>query len=179
MANRYNKNQINELGGRTVFIDTNVLIYLFWSSNSNWEAKYSTIFGELSKFKNKLVTDFTVISEFINRATRMEYNKYLLQNSLSVSEFEYKRDYRSSQSGKDAIEDIYNIVQQKLLCRIELIGKVFTRDELHQFLVIDSFDFNDKAILMICQDNDLVLLTNDKDFENADVDILSANTKLF
>jgi predicted nuclease of predicted toxin-antitoxin system len=40
---------------------------------------------------------------------------------------------------------------------------------------MDALDFLDKGILKTCQDNNFVLLTNDKDFKNANIDILTGN----
>ena len=45
-------------------------------------------------------------------------------------------------------------------------------------LTIDRLDFNDKIILDVCKTQDMILLTNDSDFADADVDILSANPKI-
>lgn len=45
-------------------------------------------------------------------------------------------------------------------------------------LVLDELDFNDKAIVRICEENSLVLLTNDQDFKNSGLDILTGNPRI-
>ena len=44
-------------------------------------------------------------------------------------------------------------------------------------LNVDSLDFNDKAIQSVCAKNNFVLLTNDIDYKETSLDILSANKK--
>lgn len=59
----------------------------------------------------------------------------------------------------------------KLQDVVQLAGKDF-------FVDANELDFVDKAIVSLCKENNLVLLTNDKDFKNADLDILTANTSI-
>ena len=49
---------------------------------------------------------------------------------------------------------------------------------LEELLVVDELDFNDKIIFSLCKEKNMVLLTNDSDFVQSDIDILSANPKL-
>ncbi|OJV36928.1 MAG: twitching motility protein PilT [Bacteroidales bacterium 36-12] len=171
MAVKYSLNSIAQLQGRDVFLDANVLIYLFWPTGSvNWQNKYASAFAQLLRQRNKLCVDFLVISEVINRVIRYEHVK--LQPALKFKEF------RDSQEGKDAIKDIYKVVENDILNRFHFIDKAFSKDEVHSFLNIDTLDFVDKAILKVCKDNNCILLTNDKDFKAADIDILTANPAL-
>lgn len=96
MATRYSLNEITAIPDRKVFFDANVLIYLFWPSGYyRWEGYYSKAFALLLKQKNELCVDFLVISEIINRAHRIEYDKYLQTESLSKHNYSYKH-YRDS-----------------------------------------------------------------------------------
>lgn len=171
MATKYNLQSIAQIQGRDVFLDANVLIYLFWPTGSlSWENTYATAFARLLRQQNKLCVDLLVISEVINRAIRSEHVK--LQPALKFKQF------RDSQEGKDALEDIYKVVENDILNRFHFIGKAFSKEEVDSFLSVDTLDFVDKAILKICKDNNCVLLTNDKDFKAADIDILTANPAL-
>jgi predicted nucleic acid-binding protein len=171
MATKYNLQSIAQIQGRDVFLDANVLIYLFWPTGSvNWENKYASAFARLLRQQNKLCVDFLVVSEVINRAIRSEHVK--LQPALKFKQF------RDSKEGKNALEDIYKVVENDILNRFHFIGKAFSRDEVNSFLQIDSLDFVDKGILKVCQENNCVLLTNDKDFKTVDIDILTANPAL-
>ena len=171
MATKYNLQSIPQIQGRDVFLDANVLIYLFWPTGSlSWENTYATAFACLLRQQNKLCVDFLVISEVINRAIRSEHVK--LQPALKFKQF------RDSQEGKDALTDIYKVVENDILNRFHFIGKAFSKEEVNSFLSVDTLDFVDKAILKVCKDNNCVLLTNDKDFKAADIDILTANPAL-
>lgn len=171
MATKYNLQSIAQIQGRDVFLDANVLIYLFWPTGSiNWENKYATAFARLLRQQNRLCVDLLVISEVINRAIRLEHAK--LQPALKFKQF------RDSQEGKDALEDIYKVVESDILNRFHFIGKAFSKEEVKSFLNVDTLDIVDKAILKVCKDNNCVLLTNDKDFKAVDIDILTANPAL-
>ncbi len=175
MANRYLLNQIEEISNRKIFFDANVLIYLFWPSGQhNWERNYSKAFSILLRKKNKLYVDFLVISEIINRAHRIEYEKYLCNNNLKRQKFSYKK-FRDSKEGKDVLSDINLVVKDSILKRFYVATKTFNKEEIKNFLIVESLDFIDKAILKICIENDYVLFTNDKDYKNSNVDILSSN----
>lgn len=168
MAAKYDVQNIAQLQGRDVFLDANILIYLFWPTGSvSWENTYASAFGRLLRQQNKLCVDFLVISEVVNRAIKSEHVK--LQPALKFKQF------RDSQEGKDALNDIYKVVENNIINKFHFIGKAFSKDEVTQFLNVDTLDFFDKAILNVCKENNCVLLTNDKDFKIADIDILTAN----
>lgn len=175
MANRYALNQINSIPERRVFFDANVLIYLFWPSGFyRWENYYSSAFASLLRQQNELCVDFLVISEIVNRAHRIEYDKHLLQNNLSKHDLAYKA-YRDSIDGQTAFSDIYLIVNENILNLFTVIGRSFTKADIQNFLTIEPLDFVDKAILSTCTENKCVLCTNDKDYGGADIDILTSN----
>ena len=175
MANKYSTQDIAVLQSRKVFFDANVLIYINWPSGSYyWEGLYSKIFGRLRHQQNELLVDFIVISEVINRAIRLEYEKYLGANGILKNNLSFKK-YRDSPEGQSALSDIYLIVKTNILDRFTIIGKSFTKAEIQSFLTLDPLDFGDKGILLTCQENGCVLLTNDIDFKTSNIDILTAN----
>jgi predicted nucleic acid-binding protein len=167
MAAKYNLQNIDRLQGRAVFLDANVLIYLFWPTGSNWENKYASVLARLHRQQNEMCVDFLVISEFINRAIRIEHAKLL--TTLTYKQF------RDTQEGRDALKDIYKVVETVILGQFHFVGKTFSKVDVYQFFNVDHLDFVDKAILAICKENNCVLLTNDKDFKYSDIDILTAH----
>lgn len=175
MANRYLINQIDTLQNRKVFFDANVLIYLFWPSGQfNWERNYSSAFAILLQQNNELFVDFLVLSEIINRAHRIEYEKYLQNNNFTRQQYPYKR-FRDSMDGQNALSDIYLIVKDNILTTFSVVGKSFDKDEIQKFLVIEPLDFIDKAIQKTCIENNFILCTNDRDYRNSNIDILTSN----
>lgn len=178
MAQRYSLHNIGDLRGKKVFFDANVLIYLFWPTGGrNIENSYSSVFSKLLKQENKLYIDFLVVSEIINRTHRIEYTKYLQNNDLVAQQCPYKQ-FRDYHEGKSALEDIYLIVQTYILNYFEVIGIVYTKENIEDYLHIENLDFIDKAILTLCKENDCILCTNDKDYRNVDIDILTTNRSI-
>lgn len=178
MANKFTLKEVNKLQDRPIFFDANILIYLFWPTGRHYfETSYAHTFSQLLKQGNALFIDFSVISEIVNRAIRSEYEKHLLKNGLTKSGLNYK-DYRDSLDGQDSLRDIYLIVEEQILNRFGVVGKIYSNDILKTFLVVDHLDFVDKSIVQICLENKFVLLTNDKDFREAGIDLLSGNTNL-
>jgi len=175
MAVKYKLQDVSKLTGRDIFVDANVLIYLFWPTGTMyWETNYARTFAQLLKQKNPLFVDFIVLSEVINRVMRIEHNN--LQNYQQTI-CKYK-DFRDSQEGKDALSDIYLIVKDDILKQFKVIGKTFELKDIEAFLVLDDLDFMDKSTVSICRDHNFVLFTNDKDFGNTDLDILTGNTNI-
>lgn len=178
MANRYTLTDISHLTDRDVFLDTNILIYLFWPTGNNWATNnYPKYFYRLLKQKIPLFVDFNVISEFINRAIRLEYDKYVTAHGLNKRAFSYKQ-YRDTGDGRDAMQDIYTVIADEVLSKATVCGKAFLIQDLNDLLVVDNMDFTDKAILKICQEHNFIILTNDADYADCDLDILTANNKI-
>ena len=117
--------------------------------------------------------DFIVLSEFVNRAIRIEYENYKNTNGFC----KYKQ-FRNSQDGQQTISDVYNTIKSAIIGSFQVSGKCFDEGDINQFLSLDRLDFSDKAIELICQENNFILLTNDGDFRNSSLDILSENRSL-
>ncbi len=180
MARRYGLDNIKLIENQAIFFDANILIYLFWPSGQyNQEKKYSKAFEILLRQKNKLYAHFLIISEIVNRTHRIEYEKYLQNNTknLNRENFKYK-DFRNSNVGEQALADIYLIIQDVILANFHVVEKSFSKKSIQSFLNIDKLDFVDKAIFKICKDNNYVLFTNDGDFKNSDIDILTSNKNI-
>ena len=168
MATKYRLQDVAQLNGRDVFLDANVLIYLFWPTGQHsFEQNYARVFSNLLRQGNNLFIDFLMISEVINRILRIEHKK--------INPAQNFKDFRNSQDGKNALNDIYITVKNDILKRFNVVGKVFDSQDIENFLIVDELDFVDKATVVLCKENALVLLTNDKDFKNVDLDILTGN----
>lgn len=171
MATNYKLQDFAHLSDKDVFVDANVLIYLFWPTGQHlFESDYARVFRMLLKQGNTLYVDFSVISEVVNRVLRIEHQK-LNQNQKF-------KDFRNSKDGRDVIRDIYLIVQNEILRRFKIIGKAFNKSDIEGFLIVDQLDFMDKSTVSICSENNLILLTNDRDFKNSGLDILTGNPNI-
>lgn len=175
MAIKYSTQNIPAVINRKVFFDANVLLYIFWPSGSyHWESYYSSAYARLVRQGNELLVDFVVISEIVNRAIRLEYDKHLLAKNITRNNLSFK-NYRNSADGETALIDIYSMIETEILNTFTVVGKAFTKLDIQSFLTVDSLDFGDKAILSTCQENACILLTNDVDYKTSAIDILTSN----
>ena len=171
MGAKYRLTDVAQLNGRNILFDANVLIYLFWPTGQHsFERNYARVFRDLLRQENDLFIDFLVTSEVINRILRNEHQR--------INPGQKFKDFRNSQDGKNALNDIYIIVKNDILTKFNVIGKAFNSQEIESFLSVDELDFVDKATVTLCKENALVLLTNDKDFKNTDLDILTGNPSI-
>ncbi|MBN2682951.1 MAG: PIN domain-containing protein [Bacteroidales bacterium] len=171
MATNYKLQDFTQLAERNIFVDANVLIYLFWPTGQHsFEYDYARVFRNILRQGNNLFVDFLVISEVINRVIRIEHKK--------INPNQKFKDFRNSQDGKAVLRDIFIIVKDDILNRFNVVGKSFEKKEIESFLTVDELDVIDKATVTICFENNLVLLTNDRDFKNSGIDILTGNPRI-
>lgn len=169
---------INTISNRPLLFDTNILLYLFGtnvvSSNQQWAVKaYSNFYSTCLKNKHPLFIDISVLSEFINRCLRMEYDVYKKANSTTLS----FKDFRNSAEGVQASQDIDKIIKNQILKTFDIIGKLFSKNDIIAMKLINT-DFNDALLVDVCQAHNCILVTNDADFTHSSIDIISANNKL-
>lgn len=174
MAQCFGLNDISKISNHNFFFDANVLIYLFGnSSNSVWEEQYAKLYKSLINSQN-LFVNFMIISEFINREAKISYHSHLSFYNISKNQLTFK-DYRNCPDGIEVLNGIYETVKVDILEKFNIIDESFSKNDIVDFLKIDSLDFNDKAIKNICLKNNYILVTNDSDFINTDLNILTAN----
>lgn len=168
MKKTFKLQDYNQLSNRIIFFDANVLIYLFWPTGEHYyEQNYARVFNNLLKQKNELYIDFLIISEIINRVLRIEHKKYNHTQNF--------KEFRNSEDGKETLNDIFLIVKNNILNCFKVIGKSFDKKDIDNFLILNELDFIDKATVTLCKENNMVLLTNDRDFKNSGIDILTGN----
>lgn len=172
MKQVYRAKDISQLTGRDIFFDANVVMYIYFSSSSmkKWPATYSAIFRQLLVNKNRLIVDYNVLSEVVNRELRMNHSNFEAANGPT----KYKL-WRNSKDGQNAETRTYAIIKSLLSSTFQLDGKVYNMSDINQMLIPSNQDFIDKAIVNLCKEKNYILLTNDKDFSGADLEILSAN----
>lgn len=177
MKRVYRVGDIPKLRGRDIFFDANILLYLYFATSSMeyWPAQYSAMFSQLMRNGNRLVVDYNVLSEVVNKELRSSFKSYAVAHGKPDS---YYKTWRNSADGQNAEIRTYKIVRSMLSSVFQLDGKIYGKEDIHAMLSPTNQDFTDKAIINLCQEKHFVLLTNDRDFANADLEILSANKKL-
>lgn len=180
MCKRYDLSNIREVVGRDIFFDANILIYLFWPTGKKQrylENNYASIYSKILSEGIEKNVNFVVISEVINKILRISWEEHLNIENLQKDELSFK-DFRNSNCGIEAQEDVITIIEENVLKNFEIVEDSFSKTDIEQFFEIDLLDFSDKAILKTCIDNDFILLTHDSDFSDSEVDILTCNKNI-
>ncbi len=148
-----------------VFIDTNILIFLFSPSFVNSREyqveKYSSIYNKLLANQSELYVNELVISEFINRCMRIDFER-----NFNISDKkDYKKDYRPSEEYDTTLKIVLKQVK-KILKSVNQINDDFTNFDIVKS--VDTYlksDFNDLIIAETVTKNNLKLLSDDGDFK--------------
>jgi predicted nucleic acid-binding protein len=179
MKKHYKEGEILHLKERTVFFDANIILSVFYTIDPNdWAQKnYSRVFAKLIENQNKIAFDVIIVSEVINRALRMEYKTYLRKNDIEEKNLSFKI-FRDSESGKYAWQKIREMMRDVILPTFSVDEKSWNKDEIDRVLTQEG-DFNDQLIANLCVEKNYVLLTNDADFRNDDLEVLSLNKVYF
>jgi predicted nucleic acid-binding protein len=176
MSQRIRLNELSNIEKRAIFFDTNIWMYLYCdiANYNHWlTADYSRAFKQILNLKLKIATDIIIMSEFINTYSRIAFSVY---NSNNNSSLNFKQ-YRKTDHYKDTIKNVYNIIKNKILKIAVFENMNYNIDSFQKILNHEDIDidFNDLHIVNLCKKNDMYLLTNDKDFKNAEIDIISNN----
>lgn len=176
---RYKEKDIPRLKERTIFFDANILLSIYFTINPHdWaQINYSRVFAKLLDLGNKLIFDITVVSEVVNRALRMEHKAFLRKNKIDDGDLTYK-DFRNSEDGVLAWRKTRDMMCDVIFPKFNIIEKGWSKEEIEDTLNLQG-DFNDLIVINLCNENNYVLLTNDSDFVNANIDVLSLNRAYF
>lgn len=172
MGARYEINQLDQLMSENFFLDTNILLYLFYSHTVDWASRsYSALYKQMLERGMKMYIDNTVLSEFINRVIRIEYDLKMRMTPDNIIPF---KRFRDTEDGQNAVFHANGLVKS-MLQFIRINGEVMDKTDIQSILIVDTLDYNDKIIEHLCQNKGYILITNDTDFKESDIDILSAH----
>lgn len=163
MSNIYNIRKEDQ-----VFIDTNILIFLFSPSSiikspTYQIKKYSAVFTKLIENKCNLYVNSHVVSEFINRCLRDDFN-----NNFNINmDKDYKKDYRGSNEYKKTIKIVLKQLKKFLSTTNHINDDFESFDITKAYETTVESDFNDLIIADTVKKNNLKLLTDDNDFKTS------------
>ncbi|WP_270599525.1 type II toxin-antitoxin system VapC family toxin [Clostridium baratii] len=149
-----------------IFIDTNIWLYLFCpigDYKKDIVNRYNDIFLKILKSKCAIYVTSLTLSEFFNTYSRIEFE--YKKKQTGQKNLKYKREFRNTTDFNVMVEEIIEIINNKILKYSTRINDEFNRIDLNNILISDdSFDFNDKYFAELCEANNIKVLTNDKDF---------------
>ncbi len=181
MASRIPAEEIKHNQALSVYFDANIWLFNFCPLGDYKQyqvTKYSSALSTILNKKYPIYTSFSTISEFVNRYLKIAGDCY--KATHNITDFNYKKDFRGSTEFKNALDDVRKQVG-KIVKYSTVLTYPHTPDSIMDCLdtSMESVDFNDQEIIKFCKQHNLSLLTDDADFIDADITIISANGKYF
>lgn len=177
------KNKAHELGkytfsaGEALLLDTNVWLYLFPAPSATpfpHASDYSAALKRILAAKAKMAMDVLIISEYLNRYCRIEWSALYKTKHPDFKKFRKSVDFASV--GPKAAAFAANILA---LCSnydhpfaTINVGKVIADFES------GAQDANDGFLIESCRHHGWKFVTNDRDFTEGGIEVLTANPKL-
>jgi hypothetical protein len=124
-----------------------------------------------------LAVDSHIISEAVNVVMRRDWEDLMdAHPELGYATF---KDFRDSVEGAAAQAEINRVIEFEIFPVIEVVERPYSKSDILKLLVIDHLDFVDRLLVLLCSDGDYILLTNDGDFADSSIDIISNNGIFF
>ncbi len=160
-----------------ILLDTNIWLELFPGPSDSRlfsESPYRDAFKRLKAAKSELVLDPLVLSEYLNTYTRIEYKALFQPKYSNFKQFRKSGDFCSA--GQGAVTFAHNMLKIATMCDCSYstfdVGAALSEFE------IGGIDFNDSLIAENCRQNNWKLMTNDGDFIQGGIEVITANIKL-
>lgn len=163
--------------GEQVLIDTNIWLYLFPAPGDPkrpFAQQYSSAFGRLISAQARPVLDPLVLSEYLNRYCRIEWEGGYKAKYSNFKMFRTSSDFLS-------VGNSAKIFASKILGCCHLHPTSAKELNLKQALTdfaAGELDFNDALLVAVCQKRGIKLMTNDGDFKQGGIEVLTTNPKL-
>ncbi|MCI0623779.1 MAG: PIN domain-containing protein [Acidobacteria bacterium] len=160
-----------------LLLDTNVWLYLFPAPSgpaSTHASIYSTALKAMLAASSRLVMDAMVLSEYLNRYCRIEWNAL-----HKMAEPDFKRFRKSARFGSVGPGAATFARQMLKLCTRH--DHPFATADVMQVLVdfeAGSNDFNDGMLAETCRHRGWKLVTNDSDFITGGIEVLTSHPVL-
>lgn len=163
-----------------LFFDNSVWMYLYCPLGKHEyrrQAIYSKFFNSVLRNKSHLYISSLILSEFINRWLKFEFNLWKKDSNLYQAEF--KRDFVGTSRYNKAVSVITNRIEEILkLCYRS--SDNFHELDLERLLThFQNIDFNDSYYIELSSLGNFKIVADDKDFikyKNHDVEVITIIT---
>lgn len=157
-----------------LLLDTSVwlLIYGPQVPGESRVALYSGALKRMLEAKSRLYVDVVILSEFINTNARMKMR--LVAPRLSFKDF--RRTAAFQTVANDVVADTKQMMKQCAWVTNDL--ELPAVDGLLDEYALGKSDFNDQIISILCRQKGMKLVTDDSDFKDLGIPILTANSQL-
>jgi hypothetical protein len=163
-----------------LLLDANIWLLLYGPGapdQSRRVAIYSEAFVEILNAGSRINLEVLVLSEFINRCARFEYDLRRVDDPTIPTSF---KAFRNTPAFAGIASSI-SVAAKKVVQHCRRVDSGFP--ELLVESVLDEYsggrtDFNDQALAGLCKLKGYKLVTDDSDFISSDVTVITANVKL-
>lgn len=163
--------------GEFILVDANVWLYLLPPAAQPpppFTRAYSSAFKNLLTAKSQPVVDALILSEYLNRYIRIEYDAYWRGTYPKFKDFRQSPDFATL--GADAIADAKQIL--KLSTPEQSPLHLVNLPEILNETASGRLDFNDGMLVETCRVRGWKLLTNDADMTLGGIEVLTSNPRL-
>ncbi len=168
-------NQYNFQSSDQLLLDTNIWLFLYGPQSPKNNPKvgiYSQAFNKILQAKSHIYIDALIVSEFINRYARIRQD--LISSKVSFKRFRQSPEFQAIAS--DIVADVKRVLRHCI--QIECDFETLAMDDLLDEFKTGNFDFNDQVLTALCKKRKLKLVTDDGDFDTAEISVLTANIAL-
>lgn len=162
--------------------DTNIWLYLYCPLGDYKKfviKKYENFLVKIIKCNSSIFLPSLILSEFINRYIRLDFN---IKNKINPTKFsDFKKDYRPSSEFLDTIKVVQATIRQQIIKITKNISDDFSSYDLTYIINnVDQLDYNDLCIEEIASISNYKVVTDDKDFKitSKSIEVLTSNPKL-
>lgn len=149
--------------------DTNVWLYLYGpmaGSEKRKQTQYSRLLRDIIDRKAGLFITSMVLSEYINRVLRIEFEQWKKQTGNRNAD--YKRDYRPTTDFEESLADVKAQVKDILSNVPQRRPDDFNHIDIDGIVnsMSNSADFNDVYLVRCCELGKMCFVSDDKDIVN-------------
>lgn len=174
--------QIKEIGDCKVFLDTNIWLLLEGVNGftaSRKQQRYERAYSYLMNNGNTLITNEYVLSEICNRSVKLAYELAKKSSGLGDKFMRYK-EFRGTDKFGTALEvardTCLNILSDCEFCSCN--DKHYSIETVLHDFARGKMDFSDILITSHCASEKYALMTDDGDYADCAINIVTANRRL-
>lgn len=159
-------------------VDANIWLSVYGPQADPKDRKtmlYSGALAKIFKVQCTVFVDVLILSEFVNRYCRFEFELWKEQGL--GKDFKI---FRKSPAFRPVSQGVTDCLR-RILKRSQRIGNNFDALDMESLLAAlekENCDFNDLVLAELCQRRRLKLITHDADFKELGLTILTANQRL-
>lgn len=163
-----------------LFFDANIWLFIYGPQRKPDDfqvRQYSSAFSKAIHNHCQIFIDDLVLSEFINRYSRLEFSRI---NKESIGNYKTFKQFRNSPHFPAVAKAVASELRRLFKFSIQVNNGFDTLDI--QELILDyelaESDINDQIIANLCRYKDFLFVTDDGDFKDKGLHIATVNQKL-